>query len=44
MYNKSIKGVEMQSKKTTFTLPDCIVDELAEFAKKLDEKKSHIVA
>ena len=44
MYNKSIKGVKMQSKKTTFTLPDYIVDELAEFAKELDEKKSHIVA
>ncbi len=34
----------MQSLKTTFTLPDYIVQELSDFSKELGEKKSHMVA
>jgi predicted DNA-binding protein len=34
----------MQSVKSTFTLPESIVRELAEFAEELGEKKSHMVA
>jgi predicted DNA-binding protein len=34
----------MQVLKTTFTLPDYLVGELAEFAEELGEKKSHMVA
>lgn len=34
----------MYAIKTTFTLPDYIVKELAEFSNELGEKKSHIVA
>ncbi|WP_456323350.1 type II toxin-antitoxin system RelB family antitoxin [Hydrogenimonas sp.] len=34
----------MHAVKTTFSLPDYIVDELSEFAEELGEKKSHIVA
>lgn len=34
----------MQSLKTTFTLPEHIVKELAEFSEELGEKKSHMVA
>jgi predicted DNA-binding protein len=34
----------MQTVKSTFTLPDYLVRELAEFAEELGEKKSHMVA
>ncbi len=34
----------MHALKTTFTLPDYIVQELSEFAKEFGEKKSHMVA
>jgi predicted DNA-binding protein len=34
----------MQSLKATFTLPEHIVKELAEFSEELGEKKSHMVA
>jgi predicted DNA-binding protein len=34
----------MQVLKTTFTLPDYIVSELADLAEELGEKKSHLVA
>ena len=34
----------MQAIKTTFTLPDYLVSELAELAEELGEKKSHLVA
>jgi len=33
----------MHAIKTTFSLPDHIVEELSEFAEELGEKKSHIV-
>jgi len=34
----------MQVLKTTFTLPDYIVNELSQFAEEFGEKKSHMVA
>ena len=34
----------MQTIKTTFTLPDYLVEELSDISKETGEKKSHIVA
>ena len=34
----------MQALKATFTLPDYLIGELADFAEELGEKKSHLVA
>jgi len=34
----------MKSLKTTFTLPDYIVNELSQYSKEFGEKKSHMVA
>lgn len=39
-----LKESAMKAMKTTFTLPDYIVQELSEFAEELGEKKSHMVA